>query len=57
VSLVRLEPTASLDAGSAERMVGFLRDIRDIRDQGRAVLVASHDDHVLRSSDRVVRLD
>lgn len=48
------EPTASLDARSAERMVSLLRDIRD---QGRAVLVASHDEHVLHGSDRVVGLD
>lgn len=48
------EPTASLDAQSAEHMVGLLRDIRDA---GHAVLVASHDEHVLRGSDRVIRLD
>jgi ABC-type lipoprotein export system ATPase subunit len=48
------EPTASLDAQSAEQMVALLRDIRD---EGRAVLVASHDEHVLRGSDRVIRLD
>ncbi|MEA2621849.1 MAG: putative transport system ATP-binding protein [Chloroflexota bacterium] len=48
------EPTASLDAQSAEHMVAVLRDIRD---RGHAVLVASHDDHVLRGADRVVTLD
>ncbi len=48
------EPTASLDAQSAEHMVGLLRDFRDA---GKAVLVASHDEHVLRGSDRVIRLD
>jgi ABC-type lipoprotein export system ATPase subunit len=48
------EPTASLDAESAEHMVRLLCDIRD---SGRAVLVASHDDHVLRGADRIVRLD
>jgi ABC-type lipoprotein export system ATPase subunit len=48
------EPTASLDAASAERMVDLLHAIRDT---GRAILVASHDEHVLRGADRVVRLD
>jgi ABC-type lipoprotein export system ATPase subunit len=48
------EPTASLDAASAQHMVDLLR--RD-RDAGRAILVASHDEHVLSGADRVVRLD
>jgi ABC-type lipoprotein export system ATPase subunit len=48
------EPTASLDAASAEHMVELLRRIRGT---GRAVLVASHDEHVIRGADRVVRLD
>jgi ABC-type lipoprotein export system ATPase subunit len=48
------EPTASLDAASAEHMVELLRRIRDT---GRAVLVASHDEHVIRGADRVVHLD
>lgn len=48
------EPTASLDATSAEKMVELLRRIRDT---GRAVLVASHDEHVIRGADRVTHLD
>jgi ABC-type lipoprotein export system ATPase subunit len=48
------EPTASLDAAAATEMVGLLRGIRDA---GCAVLVASHDPHVLDGADRVVRLE
>jgi ABC-type lipoprotein export system ATPase subunit len=48
------EPTASLDAASAEHMVELLRKICDT---GRAVLVASHDEHVIRGADRLVHLD
>jgi putative ABC transport system ATP-binding protein len=48
------EPTASLDAAGAAHMVSLLRDICDA---GCAVLVASHDTHVLDGSDRVIRLE
>jgi ABC-type lipoprotein export system ATPase subunit len=48
------EPTASLDAAAATRMVELLRGMRD---EGRAVLVASHDEHVLQGADRIIRLD
>jgi ABC-type lipoprotein export system ATPase subunit len=48
------EPTASLDAEAARRMVRLLQEMRD---EGRAVLVASHDEHVISGADRVLRLE
>jgi ABC-type lipoprotein export system ATPase subunit len=48
------EPTASLDAEAARRTVSLLTEIRD---EGRAVLVASHDERVISESDRVLRLE
>jgi ABC-type lipoprotein export system ATPase subunit len=48
------EPTASLDAAGAKEMVAVLIAVRDT---GCAVLVASHDQHVIDAADRVVRLD
>ncbi len=48
------EPTSSLDAAAAGDMVGLLRRIRDT---GCAILVASHDPHVLDGADRVMRLE
>lgn len=48
------EPTASLDAEAATQMVALLHEMRD---EGRAVLVASHDEHVISGADRVFRLE
>ena len=48
------EPTASLDAAGARDMVAVLTAVRDT---GCAVLVASHDQHVIDAADRVLRLD
>ncbi|MFN6339458.1 MAG: hypothetical protein ACK41W_12145, partial [Cyanobacteriota bacterium] len=47
------EPTAFLDAGSAERVREILRE----RSRERLVLVNTHDAEVIRQADRVVRLD
>ncbi|MCB9686988.1 MAG: ABC transporter ATP-binding protein [Alphaproteobacteria bacterium] len=44
------EPTASLDASTAERLVDTLRELRP----GRTVVVATHDPRVWRRADRVV---
>lgn len=48
------EPTASLDAEGAARIVELLRELRD---EGRAILVASHDEHVISAADRVLHLE
>ena len=48
------EPTASLDAAAAQHIVELLKGVRDNR---RAVLVASHDERVIRAADRVLMLD
>jgi putative ABC transport system ATP-binding protein len=48
------EPTAFLDRASADHVIDVLRQLRD---EGRALLVASHDDHVTRLADHVVYLD
>jgi ABC-type lipoprotein export system ATPase subunit len=48
------EPTASLDTEGAKRIIGLLREMRD---DGRAVLVASHDEHVIAAADQVLRLE
>jgi ABC-type transport system involved in cytochrome bd biosynthesis fused ATPase/permease subunit len=47
------EPTAFLDAGSAERVREILRE----RSRERLVLVSTHDAEVIRQADRVVRLE
>jgi ABC-type lipoprotein export system ATPase subunit len=48
------EPTASLDRKSADQIIELLTDVRDT---GYAVLVASHDRHVIDAAEFVVSLD
>jgi ABC-type lipoprotein export system ATPase subunit len=48
------EPTANLDRRTADDIVGLMRSLRD---EGRALLVASHDPHLLDAADQVVELD
>ncbi len=48
------EPTASLDRASAADVIGALRRAAD---EGRSVLVATHDRAVIDAADVVVRLD
>lgn len=48
------EPTGSLDAGNAERVTRLLRQIAD---QGRIVIVASHDEQVLSIADDAIGID
>ncbi len=48
------EPTASLDRASADQIVQLLRELRDA---GHAILVASHDPHVVAAADFVLGLD
>ncbi len=47
------EPTASLDADSARRVIRFLQNFAS---DNRAVLIISHDPKVWEASDRVLRL-
>lgn len=47
------EPTSSLDADAAERVI---RVLREAADRGAAVLVATHDDLVREAADSVVWL-
>jgi putative ABC transport system ATP-binding protein len=46
------EPTASLDAGSGTRVLELLRTL--VGEGGRAVLIVTHDERVIRIADRVV---
>jgi putative ABC transport system ATP-binding protein len=48
------EPTASLDAENGQHIIAALQAIAQ---QGRTVVVASHDTAVIRSASRVVRLE
>ena len=48
------EPTASLDSKTGELIAGILRDIA--RDQGRTVVVVSHDDRLRTFANQVVSL-
>lgn len=48
------EPTAELDSGSAERV---LQAVHDMRDEGVAFIVSSHDPAVVAASDHVLRLE
>jgi ABC-type lipoprotein export system ATPase subunit len=48
------EPTASLDKAGVEQIVELLGSLRR---QGHGIVVASHDEHVIAASDRVLRLD
>ncbi|RRD46142.1 ATP-binding cassette domain-containing protein, partial [Arachnia propionica] len=47
------EPTASLDAEAAERVRDLLRASAE---QGVAVVVASHDEVILKAADKVLQL-
>ncbi|ELZ47791.1 ABC transporter ATP-binding protein [Halorubrum californiense DSM 19288] len=46
------EPTGELDRETGERVLDLLTDVSD----GRAIIVASHDEYTLDRTDRVVRL-
>lgn len=48
------EPTAELDSASAERV---LQAVHDMRDEGVAFILSSHDPAVVAASDHVLRLD
>ena len=48
------EPTAHLDRGQVGRVARILRDIAD---DGRVVVVATHDDRILPLADRAIALD
>jgi putative ABC transport system ATP-binding protein len=52
--IVADEPTAHLDHSRVE---GVLRLLREIADDGRMVVVATHDERLVPPADRVVRLD
>ncbi|HXS15664.1 MAG TPA: ABC transporter ATP-binding protein [Polyangiaceae bacterium] len=49
------EPTASLDAVVAEQVLTLFQELA--RQDGRAVLIVTHDSKVRRITDRVVRID
>ena len=46
------EPTASLDRATADRLIGDLA--RLAREDGRTVVVVSHDEHVWAAKDRIL---
>jgi putative ABC transport system ATP-binding protein len=48
------EPTAELDSASADRV---LRAVHDLRDEGVAFLLSSHDPRVMEASDHLLRLE
>jgi putative ABC transport system ATP-binding protein len=48
------EPTAHLDRGQVGRVARMLREISD---DGRVVVVATHDDRILPLADRAIELD
>jgi putative ABC transport system ATP-binding protein len=48
------EPTAELDSGSADRV---LAAVHDLRNEGVAFLLASHDPRVVESADHLLRLE
>lgn len=48
------EPTAELDSASAERV---LQAVHDLRDEGVAFILSSHDPAVVEASDHVLRLE
>jgi putative ABC transport system ATP-binding protein len=47
------EPTGNLDSGAAREVLGLLRDARD---RGQTLLIATHDARVAAAADRVVTL-
>ena len=48
------EPTAELDSASADRV---LEAVHDLRDEGVAFLLSSHDPRVVESADHLLRLE
>ena len=48
------EPTAELDSASADRV---LQAVHDLRDEGVAFLVSSHDPRVVETADHLLRLE
>jgi len=48
------EPTAELDSASADRV---LQAVHDLRDEGVAFLLSSHDPRVVQSTDHLLRLE
>ena len=48
------EPTAELDSASADRV---LEAVHDLRDEGVAFLLSSHDPRVVQSTDHLLRLE
>jgi ABC-type lipoprotein export system ATPase subunit len=48
------EPTANLDRSNADEIIGLLTRLCG---DGRTLLVASHDSHLVQKADRVVSLD
>ena len=47
------EPTGNLDSDSAREVVSLLRELRD---EGQTVLLATHDARVAASADRVLQM-
>ena len=48
------EPTAELDSASADRV---LEAVHDLRDEGVAFLLSSHDPRVVQTTDHLLRLE
>jgi ABC-type lipoprotein export system ATPase subunit len=48
------EPTANLDRSTADEVIGLLAELRG---DGRTLLVASHDVHLVQRADRVLHID
>jgi putative ABC transport system ATP-binding protein len=51
--LVADEPTANLDRATADQIVALFRTLHE---RGQTVLVATHDEHLIEASHRVIRL-
>jgi putative ABC transport system ATP-binding protein len=49
------EPTANLDSKQGQEVVHLLRDIA--KEQGRTVIIVSHDERIQEMADRVLRLE
>ncbi|MCL1839275.1 MAG: ATP-binding cassette domain-containing protein [Propionibacteriaceae bacterium] len=47
------EPTGALDAGNSDRVIGLLRQVAS---QGRIVIIASHDERLIKVADETVTL-
>lgn len=48
------EPTAALDSHSGAKVIGLFRRLAD---QGRAVVIVTHDNRILKSGDRIVKME